>query len=97
MCVNNQTEKAQRREITMAISIGGHQQKLLGSAFLEAEREQEHIWRELLQKQLGEHWLNLYCPEKPKKDQFCRRSVEMEAKQLEMFLLLKLSTVDGSL
>jgi hypothetical protein len=31
------------------------------------DQEQEYIWRELLQKQLGEHWLNLYCPEQPKK------------------------------
>lgn len=51
----------------MAISTAGPQRKLLGSALLEADKEQEHIWRELLQKQLGEHWLNLYCPEQPKK------------------------------
>lgn len=28
--------------------------------------EQEHAWRELLQIQLGNHWLSLYCPEKKK-------------------------------
>ena len=32
------------------------------------DQEQEHIWRELLQKQLGEHWLNLYYPEQPQKE-----------------------------
>jgi hypothetical protein len=65
---HNQTDKAQRREITMAISTVGPQRKLLASALLEADKEQEHIWRELLQKQLGDHWLNLYCSEQPKKD-----------------------------
>ena len=25
-------------------------------------KEQEHEWRELLQKQLAEHWLKLYYP-----------------------------------
>ena len=33
-----------------------------------ADKEREHIWRELLQKHLGEHWLNLYYPEQPKKE-----------------------------
>lgn len=51
----------------MAISTGDPQRKLLASAHLEADKEQEHIWRELLQKQLGQHWLNLYCSEQPKK------------------------------
>jgi hypothetical protein len=32
----------------------------------ESSPEQEHEWRELLQKQLGEHWLQLYYPEEPK-------------------------------
>jgi hypothetical protein len=32
--------------------------------------EQEHEWRELLPKQLAEHWLQLHYPEEtsPKKD-----------------------------
>lgn len=30
--------------------------------------ETEHIWRELLQKQLAEHWLNLYYPKEKKKE-----------------------------
>jgi hypothetical protein len=51
----------------MAILTGGPERKLLGAALLEGDKEQEHIWRELLQKQLGEHWLNLYCPEQTKK------------------------------
>ena len=51
----------------MAVSTGDPQRKLLDSALLEADKEQEHIWREVLQKQLGEHWLNLYCPEQTKK------------------------------
>jgi hypothetical protein len=29
-------------------------------------KEQEHEWRELLQKQLAEHWLDLYFPEETK-------------------------------
>jgi hypothetical protein len=29
-------------------------------------KEQEHEWRELLQKQLAEHWLDLYYPEENK-------------------------------
>ena len=33
-----------------------------------ADTEQEHIWRELLQKQLGDHWLNLHYPEQPKSE-----------------------------
>jgi hypothetical protein len=31
-----------------------------------SSKEQEHEWRELLQKQLAEHWLNLYYPEETK-------------------------------
>ena len=46
----------------MAISTGSPRDCCL------VDQEQEHIWRELLQKQLGEHWLNLYCPEQPKKE-----------------------------
>jgi hypothetical protein len=45
----------------MALSTGSPE----GNCF---DQEQEHIWRELLQKQLGEHWLNLYCSEQPKKE-----------------------------
>jgi hypothetical protein len=29
-------------------------------------QEQEHEWRELLQKQLAEHWLNLHYSEETK-------------------------------
>ena len=29
-------------------------------------QEQEHEWRELLQKQLAEHWLSLYYPDENK-------------------------------
>ena len=53
----------------MAILTGGPQRRLLASALLEGDKEQEHMWRELLHKQLGEHWLNLYCPEQLKKQQ----------------------------
>ena len=60
--------RRRKRKPRVAISIGDPQQKLLASAHLEADKEeQEHIWRELLQKQLGEHRLNLYCPEQPQK------------------------------
>jgi hypothetical protein len=31
-------------------------------------REQEHEWRELLQKQLAEHWLKLNYPEEIKRN-----------------------------
>jgi hypothetical protein len=27
--------------------------------------EREHDLREILQDQLGRHWLSIYCPEKP--------------------------------
>jgi hypothetical protein len=27
--------------------------------------EKQHQWRELLQKQLAEHYLTLYCPDSP--------------------------------
>ena len=27
--------------------------------------EREHFLREILQEQLGRHWLSIYCPEKP--------------------------------
>jgi hypothetical protein len=30
------------------------------------KEQQEHEWRELLQKQLAEHWLDLYYPEETK-------------------------------
>ena len=35
-----------------------------------AEEEQEHEWRELLHKQVAQHWLDLHYPEetKPNKD-----------------------------
>jgi hypothetical protein len=46
----------------MALSTGSPEGYCL------VDQEQEHIWRELLQKQLGEHWLNLYCSEQPKKE-----------------------------
>ena len=52
----------------MAVSTGEPQGKLFRSAILAADKEREHVWRELLQKQLGEHWLNLYYPEQPKKE-----------------------------
>ena len=32
-------------------------------------REQEHEWRELLQKQLAEHWLRLNYPEEIKRNE----------------------------
>ena len=35
-------------------SVKGSEMELLALA-----REQEHEWRKLLQKQLGDHWLNL--------------------------------------
>jgi hypothetical protein len=33
-----------------------------------SQLEQEHAWREILQIQLGEHWLSLYFPEEKKKE-----------------------------
>ena len=52
----------------MAISNCCLGQRMSSLASTVADKEREHIWRELLQKQLGEHWLNLYYPEQPKKE-----------------------------
>ena len=42
------------------------QNKLPGMELLAVAREQEHEWRELLQKQLADHWLKLNYPEEIK-------------------------------
>jgi hypothetical protein len=47
---------------TMALSAGSP------NGYCLVDQEQEHFWRELLQKQLGEHWLNLYYPEQLKRE-----------------------------
>ena len=44
------------------------QNKLPGMELLAVAREQEHEWRELLQKQLADHWLKLNYPEEIKRD-----------------------------
>ena len=33
-----------------------------------SQLEQEHAWRQILQIQLGNHWLSLYFPEEKKKE-----------------------------
>jgi hypothetical protein len=59
------TNERQNEQSSVNFTLAGRQSEMPLSA---VSREQEHQWRELLQKQLADHWLKLNYPEeiKPK-------------------------------
>jgi hypothetical protein len=60
--LHRKTNERQKEPSTVNFTLPGRQSESAVS------REQEHQWRELLQKQLADHWLKLKYPEeiKPK-------------------------------
>jgi hypothetical protein len=62
----------------------------------EVSREQEHEWRELLQKQLADHWLKLNYPEEIKpKNVILEKIVVQEGKSRKKILDRSFRTCGG--